>query len=112
LSYKFLSTPTFEKQIKHFLKKYPQIIEDLDNFKKDFLTRRVKSNAIPGCGGKIYKTRIKSTDIAKGKRGGYRLIYYLEEDTIILLTLYIKSEKKDITAKEIKTILKEIGLKI
>jgi len=112
LSYKFLLTPTFEKQIKRFLKKYPHIIDDLDNFKKDFLTGRVKSNAIPGCGGKIYKTRIKSTDITKGKRGGYRLIYYLEKDIIIFLTIYVKPEKKDITAKEIKTILKEIGLEI
>lgn len=57
LSYKFLLTPTFEKQIKRFLKKYPHIIDDLDNFKKDFLTGRVKSNAIPGCGGMLSQKR-------------------------------------------------------
>jgi len=100
LNYNFLPTPTFERQIKHLLKKYPHLVEDLDNFKEDFLKGKTRANAIPGCSGKIYKARIKSTDIAKGKRSGYRLIYYLEENTVILLTMYVKPEKKDITAKK------------
>ena len=40
----------------------------------------------------------------RGKRGGARVIYYIvtEPDVIILLNIYKKSEKSDLTAKEIK----------
>ncbi|MGG6266571.1 hypothetical protein [Leptolyngbya sp. AN10] len=44
----------------------------------------------------------------KGKSGGYRLIYYLQTTTgIILLTIYPKSEQADIDADEIKAIIEQ-----
>jgi hypothetical protein len=50
------------------------------------------------------------SDAARGKRGGYRLLYYLQTPTeIILVTIYSKSEQSDISAEEIRRILKEVG---
>jgi hypothetical protein len=44
----------------------------------------------------------------KGKSGGYRLIYYVQTSTgIILLTIYAKSEQVDIAAEEIQEIIEE-----
>lgn len=40
----------------------------------------------------------------------YRLLYYLQTPTeIILVTIYSKSEQSDISAEEIRRILKEAG---
>jgi len=56
----------------------------------------------------VYKVRVKNSNIKKGKSAGYRLIYLLESKTsILLLTIYSKSEQEDITINEINSILNE-----
>lgn len=46
----------------------------------------------------------------KGKSGGVRVIYYWlkSDDQVFLLTLYGKSEKEDLSAAELKRIVKLI----
>lgn len=54
----------------------------------------------------VYKLRVPNSNIQKGKSAGYRLIYQLESSTsILLLTIYSKSDREDITANEIKDII-------
>jgi mRNA-degrading endonuclease RelE of RelBE toxin-antitoxin system len=52
----------------------------------------------------VYKTRIKSSDNNKGKSGGFRVIYEVEEDKIIihLIQVYSKSKKDNTSNTEIK----------
>jgi mRNA-degrading endonuclease RelE of RelBE toxin-antitoxin system len=64
---------------------------------------------VPGIGYTIFKVRVRNRDANRGKRGGYRLIYYLQTaTTIVLLTLYSKTEQADIMATEIQHILAEV----
>ncbi|BAZ77337.1 hypothetical protein NIES50_59660 [Aulosira laxa NIES-50] len=50
--------------------------------------------------------RVRNSNIQKGKSAGYRLIYQLESPTsILLLTIYSKSDQEDIAANEIRNIL-------
>lgn len=45
----------------------------------------------------------------KGKSAGYRLVYQIESPlSILLLTIYSKSEKEDISSQEIINILAEL----
>jgi hypothetical protein len=65
---------------------------------------------IPGTGG-LRKVRIGRDGI--GKRGGARVVYYFHDDRvpILLLALYAKNEKGDLTAaekKELAALVKEI----
>ncbi|MBN1888269.1 MAG: hypothetical protein JW850_09770 [Thermoflexales bacterium] len=47
-------------------------------------------------------------DRAKGKRGGYRIIYYLKTITdIVLVTIYSKTEQADISVAQIRRIVGE-----
>lgn len=56
----------------------------------------------------IFKVRVKNSDIQKGKSAGYRLIYQVESATsVLLLTIYSKSEREDISHNEIRSILAE-----
>jgi mRNA-degrading endonuclease RelE of RelBE toxin-antitoxin system len=60
----------------------------------------------------LHKVRIQNTDIQKGKRSGYRCIYYLKaKDSIVLITIYSKLDQSDVSAKRIKEILKEMNEK-
>ena len=65
---------------------------------------------IPGTGG-LRKVRIGRGGI--GKRGGARVVYYYHDDQIpiLLLALYAKNAKGDLSAaekKEIMALVKEI----
>ncbi len=59
----------------------------------------------------IFKVRLYSSDLQKGKRSGYRCIYYVKTDTdIILVTIYAKSEQSDVSPARIRSIMIEMGL--
>ncbi len=63
---------------------------------------------ITGVDYPVFKLRVRNSDIQKGKRGGYRLIYYAKlADQIILLTIYTKSEQVNIAASDIQQIIKD-----
>ncbi|MBW4630799.1 MAG: type II toxin-antitoxin system RelE/ParE family toxin [Iphinoe sp. HA4291-MV1] len=54
----------------------------------------------------VYKMKIRNSNIQKSKSAGYRLIYQVESPTsILLLTIYSKSDQEDISAKEIRNIV-------
>jgi mRNA-degrading endonuclease RelE of RelBE toxin-antitoxin system len=57
----------------------------------------------------VYKMRLKNRDARRGKRGGYRLIYYVQTAAqIYLLTIYAKSDQENISTDIIQQIIDEI----
>ena len=109
MNYKIIPTEYFKKQVRSLQKNYPHIRYDL----KD-LVRILKQNPKEGkrLGKGIYKIRLKSSDVPKGKRGGYRVITYVvdEDQKVRLLTIYIKPKKATITDDEIMWIVQREGL--
>jgi len=64
-------------------------------------------NIIPGSGG-LRKVRWRAP--GRGKRGGYRVIYYarLKQGVIWLLTMYPKNVAENISAHVLRQIRKEV----
>jgi hypothetical protein len=62
-----------------------------------------KGDVMPGCGG-LRKLRIADPKRQKGKRGGARVIYLHipEADQFLMLDIYGKGEKDDLTPGEKK----------
>ena len=62
---------------------------------------------IPGSGG-VRKLRWRAP--GRGKRGGYRVIYFtkMEEGVIWMLTMYPKNVKEDIPANVLRKIRNEV----
>jgi len=94
-----IKTAHFSKQLKPFVKKYRNISSDVARSLQEF----VKESA-QYLGAKLYKIRVRSKDLAKGKRGGFRMIVYCIKvaDAIIPVTLYQKSETENITERELE----------
>jgi len=69
-------------------------------------------DAIPGFALKVRKIRWPSRDMAGGKRGVFRAIYYWKktEIKVYMLLLYVKPHKGDVTDKELVDALKEAAL--
>jgi mRNA-degrading endonuclease RelE of RelBE toxin-antitoxin system len=104
-------TETFQKSIKALKKKFPHAKNDLFGQIKTLETDPSIGDAIPGWNNEIWKVRVASSDVKKGKRGGYRLIYFWKpgEVKIYFLVAYFKGEKTDITKNEIETLLKKLN---
>jgi mRNA-degrading endonuclease RelE of RelBE toxin-antitoxin system len=109
MRYKLTITPAFERDAKPLLKKYKSIKNDLsilfDSLEKE-----------PEQGTPIskdcYKIRLAIASKGKGKSGGARVVTCVKilAENIYLLTIYDKSEKEDISDKELKELLKVAGL--
>lgn len=102
-------TDPFKRDLKHLAKKHVSIINDVEN-----LFTELAENPMLGTplGKDCYKIRLAISSKGKGKSGGSRVITYvhISNEEVLLLTIYDKSEKADITANELNTILKSLGL--
>ena len=89
----------FKKQLRKLMKKYPHIKEDLLSVIEPFDSQ----NAI-SIGREIFKMRIPSTDMQKGKSGSFRSYIYLQRrrDLLIPLCIYSKSSTENISENELK----------
>lgn len=106
---KTIITRHFFNQLKKLKKKYPNIKEDFIKIVKNLNLE--KETCI---GRSIYKIRIKSKDINKGKSGGLRSYVFLciKKDFIAPLVIYSKSERPSINLNELQyhseQVLKEL----
>jgi len=46
----------------------------------------------------------------RGKSGGFRVIYYLSNHIVFLLTIYAKAKREEIAIKDIKEALSELDM--
>ena len=105
----------FKKNIKELRKKHRSIKEDIKP-----LIQQLESGEIPGArisGNKypVYKVRVKNSDNKKGQSSGYRVIYYtMTLEAILLTTIYSKSDRRNISNKEIEDLIGEyeVGIEL
>jgi mRNA-degrading endonuclease RelE of RelBE toxin-antitoxin system len=99
----------FTRDVKSLKRTFRRIAEDLAIFVERLKHGETPGDLIPGVGHTVYKTRIRNSDMQRGKSGGYRIIYYLRTaDYIILLTIYAKTQKKDVSTTELRRIIAEV----
>jgi mRNA-degrading endonuclease RelE of RelBE toxin-antitoxin system len=107
-SYQIHLAPSFLASFRELTKRYPRAPRTV-NPALEFLKQHPEAgSAIPGWHRRVWKLRINSRDISRGKRFGFRLIYYLEGNTIYPLIIYAKTSKADVSDQEIMRVLRAI----
>jgi mRNA-degrading endonuclease RelE of RelBE toxin-antitoxin system len=79
MSYKVLTIPPFDKQLKRLVKKYPSLKIEISTLIQELKIEPDKS--IP-LGNSCYKIRLAIGSKGKGKSGGARVITYLPSPTV------------------------------
>jgi mRNA-degrading endonuclease RelE of RelBE toxin-antitoxin system len=109
MNFKIQTSSTFAKQLKKLAKRYPSLKTDLFN-----LGLVLEKNPTFGIalGKNCYKIRLVIKSKGKGKSGGARVITCVVavNETVVLLSIYDKSEQEDISESTLKQLLKEIQL--
>ncbi|HEY4483374.1 MAG TPA: hypothetical protein VI953_04350 [Candidatus Paceibacterota bacterium] len=90
--------PHFLRQLKPLLKKFPDlknsVADTLDNFTPETHILIAED---------IYKVRLSTKSLKRGKSGGFRLYTYFFElnERIVPITIYFKGDKDNLTANEL-----------
>jgi mRNA-degrading endonuclease RelE of RelBE toxin-antitoxin system len=107
MSYNILPIPPFDRQLKRLCKKYPSLKEEYFE-----LIESLEQNPEQGTnlGNRCYKIRLAIASKGKGKSGGARVItnFLIADQIVYLLSIYDKSEKENLTDKELNELLQLI----
>lgn len=107
-SIEILLTPRFQQDLRKLAKRYRSIRKDLTPLVKQLQQGETPGNRISGNKYQVIKVRLKNSNIQRGKSAGYRVVYYLKtQTTIILVTIYSKSDSTDIPNKVIEEIIQK-----
>jgi len=107
MSYNLIAIPPFDRQLKRLVKKYPSLKKEYKDLLDD-----LEQNPLIGTplGKSCFKIRISISSKGKGKSGGARVItnFAVTEQTVFLLFIYDKSERDNISDKELTQLLDQI----
>jgi len=107
-SVQVVATAYFRNNLRALAKRYRSIRKDVEPVLEQLAIGKVLGDQVPGVGYPVYKVRVPNRDSQRGKRGGYRLLYYLQTETsVLLITIYSKSDQGDIAAATIGEIIAE-----
>jgi hypothetical protein len=109
MSYKLIITPAFERDAKPLHRKYKSLKNDLADLFESLEKEPKQGTTL---GKDCYKIRMAIESKGKGKSGGARVVTCVKivAENILLLSIYDKSDKEDISDKELKELLKVAGL--
>lgn len=104
MSFEVKYSPVFERAIKRLAKKYPSVRGDLELLITELAEDPHIGTAL---GQDCYKVRMAIRSKGKGRSGGARVITCVKvvKTTVILLTIYDKSETDTISDKELAKLL-------
>ncbi|MBU1820282.1 MAG: type II toxin-antitoxin system RelE/ParE family toxin [Bacteroidetes bacterium] len=107
MMYNVILARSFERDVRPLIKKFASLRQELAA-----LGEELQKNPTLGTplGQNCYKIRLAIKSKGKGKSGGARIITYVltEDQEVILLTIYDKQVKGNLSDKELKELLNEL----
>jgi mRNA-degrading endonuclease RelE of RelBE toxin-antitoxin system len=96
----------FKKDVKRLHKKFKRIKSDITPLIDRITQGERPGDRIQNTPFIVLKVRVLNSDLNKGRRSGYRVIYNVQEPNLVtLVTIYAKSEQTDITPQQITKLI-------
>jgi mRNA-degrading endonuclease RelE of RelBE toxin-antitoxin system len=104
------TAPPFQREFRRLRRKYFGVVAELAQLTDTLRRDERPGDKIPNVGYDVYKVRLANPSAGRGKSGGFRVVYYLRrEDDVLLLTIYTKTQRADISPEQIRRIIEEFG---
>lgn len=106
MKFDVIVSDNFRKEAKKLIKKYPSLRTEIAQLGEELSENPETGTSL---GNHVFKIRLAISSKGSGKSGGARVITYvhLSETTVLLLSIYDKSDKSTISDKELKEMLKK-----
>ncbi len=104
----FVELAVFTKRLEALAREHADDV--LLEIQNDLLEKPTRGKVVKGTGG-VRKARVADPSRGKGKRGGFRYLYYFIErdEQIFLLMVFSKDEQDDLTKEQKKTLKKAVA---
>ena len=118
MSVSIITTDNFRREAKKLIKKYRSLRDELQQLSEELEENPKLGTLITE---NVYKIRLAVKSKGKGKRGGLRIITYVdveiqeidEDNTIVyLLSIYDKSDYENISDKQLKSLIDDVQTEI
>jgi hypothetical protein len=109
MNFNVVVTTGFKKHAKSIGKKHPSLKSDIEALISSLEEEPIQGEPL---GKDCYKVRMAITSKGKGKSGGSRVITCVKvvDQDVYLLSIFDKSDKENISDKELDALLKVAGL--
>jgi mRNA-degrading endonuclease RelE of RelBE toxin-antitoxin system len=103
----------FVRQRKALAKDYPKLLTDLatlyEDIRKDY-AKVQQAHSIPGYKNTVWKYRCESSDMGRGKSGGFRVTGYFREadNTMYMICVHTKKQFEQPPGKDLMRWLKSL----
>lgn len=96
---------SFLKEAKKLSKKFKHLKRDLKEAVNEIETKKDLGVYL---GYNLFKKRVKNSSIPTGKSGGFRIIIYKQiEEKMILISIYSKTTKENLSDEELSQLIKQ-----
>lgn len=103
------TTKTFEKEAERLARRFPSLDVDVELLIEQLEQGGRPGVRLAGIGYSSFKVRLPNRSARRGKSGGFRVIYYERESTLVLLLIvYSKTERSDIPNDFIRRLIEDI----
>ncbi len=100
----------FLKNVKQLRKRYRLIADDIEELLAEMESRDYRGDFMLDVSDGVFKVRLTNRSAQRGKSGGFRALYLRKEDDhFVFIHIYSKTDKNDVTASEIRSILRDLG---
>ena len=106
------TTEDFDKQVARLARKFPAVLDEVAEFiarlKSDDLAQ-LPGRRIRRTGFAVYKERLPNRSARRGKRGGFRIYYWVRRrDHLILVAICSKTEHEGFIEAELSRMITAI----
>lgn len=110
-----MSTPTkvfqsalFRKRVKEYGRPFPLVRREIVALVEQLEAGHKPGDLIPDIGYVTYKVRLANPSANRGKRGGFRALYYVHlEDEVGLVYLYSKTDEDNVSAAQVRFFIEQ-----
>lgn len=106
MNYSVELSDNFKKEAKRLVKKYPSLQAELTELFAELAKNPKMGTPL---GNDIYKIRLAIASKNKGKRGGARVLSFVQviQTTVLLFTIYSKGETDSLTDSQMRDLIKD-----
>ncbi|GGH82105.1 mRNA-degrading endonuclease RelE of RelBE toxin-antitoxin system [Filimonas zeae] len=110
MNYSVETIPSFDKQLKKLVKKYPSLKQEFSALLDELEENPLSIKSIDPLGHDCYKVRLAIASKNTGKSGGARIVYFVQviNERVVLLSIFDKADQATVKPKQLLDLLKAL----